>query len=97
MKAFCDLYEDQSTVQTTLFNPALIERKKRELLISEKLELKLVKTDLKNILEAFDQKRGHESFRYERFREVLPKAIRLFEETRDKEIAELLEQAEKWV
>jgi len=96
MQVFIDFYENKTAIQLTLDNLS-VERKKRELLISERLELKLIKTDLKNILEAMEIKRGHEDYRYERFREILPKAIRLYEETRDKEIGELLEKAEQWV
>jgi len=65
--------------------------------IAQKLELKLVKQDLTTILNGLEQKRGDPAFLLARLREVLPKAIRLYQKTNSVEIAELLEKTEKWI
>ena len=96
MSWFCETYEDSPRiVQTTLVGK--VEKPKRILSVAQRLEVKLVKTDLRNLLNGLEQKRGHPDFLEGKLREVLPKAIRTYDETRDKEILELLERTEKWV
>jgi len=70
---------------------------KIKLNIAQKLELKLVKQDLTTILNGLEQKRGDQNFLLGRLREVLPKAVRLYQKTSNAEIAVLLEKAEKYV
>ena len=65
--------------------------------IAQKLELKLVKQDLTTILNGLEQKRGDPAFLLGRLREVLPKAIRLYQKTESREIAVLLEKSERWI
>ena len=86
-------------VQTTLFYKPHIEKVevKQQFNIAQKLELKLVKQDLTAILNGLEQKRGDPAFLLARLREVLPKAIRLYQKTSNAEIAELLEKTEKWI
>jgi len=86
-------------VQTTLFYKPHIEKVevKQQFNIAQKLELKLVKQDLTTILNGLEQKRGDPAFLLGRLREVLPKAIRLYQKTNSVEIAELLEKTEKWI
>jgi len=86
-------------VQTTLFYKPHIEKVevKQQVNIAQRLELKLVKQDLTTILNGLEQKRGDQSFLLGRLREVLPKAVRLYQKTSNAEIAVLLEKAEKYV
>jgi len=65
--------------------------------LAQKLELKLVKRDLTTILNGLEHKRGDPAFLLARLREVLPKAIRLYQKTSNAEIAELLEKTEQWI
>ncbi|MHA1834485.1 MAG: hypothetical protein ACTSV7_10895, partial [Candidatus Baldrarchaeia archaeon] len=86
-------------VQTTLFYKPHIEKVevKQQFNIAQKLELKLVKQDLTTILNGLERKRGDPAFLLGRLREVLPKAIRLYQKTSNAEIAVLLEKTEKWI
>jgi len=83
-------------IQTTLFPPKQ-KTGKFEPNIAQKLEMKLVKRDLANILDALEQKRGHKDFLDSRLRDILPKAMRVYGDTRDKDIQKMLEKAEAWV
>ena len=97
MHFFVDKYTDHpGVVQTTLLLEKP-ERKKRELSIAKRLELKMVKTDLTNILESCQKGHGHETWRESRLKEVVEKAVRVYEDTRDSELAGLLGKAEEYV
>ena len=96
MQLMNDLYGNEAIVQTTLFSEP--EPKFRlELNIAQKLELNLVKKDIGNLIDALENKRGHPDFLESKLREVLPKAIRLYEDTRDGELELLLGKVEKFV
>jgi len=70
---------------------------KVEVNIAQKLELKLVTQDLAGVLDALEKRRGDSNFYMSRLREVLPRAIRVYERVRDEELRKLLAKAEKWV
>lgn len=97
MQFFIEKYEDTpSVIQTTL----LLEKPnqpKHELSIATRLELKIVKTDLANILDSCQKGLGHETWRESRLKEVVEKAVRVYENTRDKDLATLLGKAEAFV
>ena len=65
--------------------------------LAQKLELKLVKQDLTTILNGLEQKHGDPAFLLARLREVLPKAIRLYQKTENETLAKLLEKTERWI
>jgi len=97
MSDFIERYADRpSIVQTTLL-PRRLKSTKPEINIAQKLELKLTKNELGSVLDALEQKRGHKDFLEGRLREVLPKAMRVYQNTRDKEIEVLLKKAEELV
>jgi len=84
-------------LQTTLFyKPILKVNQKVELNVAQKLELKIVREDLTRILESLENRRGNPDFYTKRLREILPKAIKIFEKTENPELRQLLEKAEKW-
>jgi len=85
-------------LQTTLFyKPVLKVNQKVELNVARKLELKIVREDLTRIIESLETRRGNPDFYTKRLREILPKAIKIFEKTENPELRQLLEKAEKWV
>lgn len=96
MNSFSEEYKDSpAVVQTTLVSSSRHSRE--DLNVAKKLEVRMISRQLKSLLEGLQQGRGHKDFMMGRLGEVLAKAIRLYEETRDKDIADLLNQAEKWV
>ena len=99
MQWFIEKFDTPRLVQTTLFyKPEInVHAPKVELNIAQKLELKLVKRDLTVILESLEQGRGDRGWLLSKLREVLGKAIRVYEKTSDGEIERLLEKAEKWI
>ena len=99
MKIFIEEFKDAPIIQTTLFyKPKVnVHTPKVELNIAQKLEIKIVKQDLTAILESLEQGRGDRGWLLSKLREVLGKAIRVYEKTSDGEIERLLEKAEKWI
>jgi len=98
MRIFIDTFKTPKAVQTTLFYcPTINVKQNVEINIARKLELKLVTNDLETILKSLEQKKGNAEFYLSRLREILPKAIRLYEKTNDQKIEELLSKAEKWI
>jgi len=85
-------------VQTTLFyKPTISIEQKVEVNIAQKLEIKLIKKDLAGILQRLETKQGNQNFLQSRLRELLPKAIRIYDKTSDQEIEKLLTKLDKWV
>ena len=99
LSLFNQYFKTRKVIQTTLFYKPHIEKVevKQQFNLAQKLELKLVKRDLTTILNGLEQKRGDPAFLLARLREVLPKAIRLYQKTENKTLAELLEKTEKYV
>jgi hypothetical protein len=90
--------EHPKLLQTTLFyKPVLKVNQKVELNVAQKLELKIVREDLTRIIDSLENRRGNQEFYTQRLREILPKAIKIFEKTENPELRKLLEKAEKWV
>jgi hypothetical protein len=90
--------EHPKLIQTTLFyKPVLKVNQKVELNVAQKLELKIVREDLTRIIDSLENRRGNQEFYTQRLREILPKAIKIFEKTENPELRQLLEKAEKWV
>jgi len=90
--------EHPKLLQTTLFyKPVLKVNQKVELNVAQKLELKIVREDLTRIIDSLENRRGNQEFYTQRLREILPKAIKIFEKTENPELRQLLEKAEKWV
>lgn len=100
MKMFVEEFKDSPIIQTTLFcyKPQQVNiHQNIKLNLAQKLELKLIKQDLTTILNGLQHGKGDKNFYLSRLREVLPKAIRLYEKTENHEIAELLEKSERWI
>jgi len=99
MNFMVEKFKNHPQIQTTLFYKPHIEKVevKQQFNLAQKLELKLVKQDLTTILDGLERKRGDPAFLLARLREVLPKAIRLYQKTESREIAELLEKTERWI
>ncbi|RLG57254.1 MAG: hypothetical protein DRN95_05745 [Candidatus Hydrothermarchaeota archaeon] len=99
LSLFNQYFKTRKVIQTTLFYKPHIEKVevKQQVNIAQRLELKLVKQDLTAIINGLEQKRGDSNFLLGRLREVLPKAVRLYQKTESREIAVLLEKAEKYV
>jgi len=90
--------EHPKLIQTTLFyKPVLKVNQKVELNVAQKLEIKIVREDLTRIIDSLENRRGNQEFYTQRLREILPKAIKIFEKTENPELRQLLEKAEKWV
>ncbi|MEM3875223.1 MAG: hypothetical protein QXU45_08865 [Candidatus Bathyarchaeia archaeon] len=97
MQFFNDLFKASPTyVQTTLFyKPQISLQQKVEVNIAQKIELKLIKEDFKRVLESLEKGKGNREFYIARLRELLPKAIRLYQRSADEEIKKLFEKVEK--
>jgi hypothetical protein len=89
-----DNLDTMTPIQTALFDKP---SKPKHPNVDQRLELKIITKDFTTILNAFDTKQGHEAFRVQKFREMLPQAITLYRETNDKELGKLLERAERYV
>lgn len=97
MQFFVDTYKDTPEVVQTTLLPSKLHKREIEWNVAKKLELKMVKTDLANIIESCEQKRGHETWRQSRLKEILEKAIHIYDETRDQDLGALLSKSEKFV
>lgn len=85
-------------VQTTLYyKPEINVQQNVTVNIAQKLELKLVKKSLGNVLDALENGKGDSKFYRDRLLDALSKAISVYNKTRDGDVAKLLERAEKWV
>ena len=99
MNLVIENFKTPEAIQTTLFYKPKIEKVevKQQFNLAQKLEIKLVKQDLTYILDRLKSGKGDKSFYLERLREVLPKAIRVYQKTSDKTIEKLLEKSERWI
>ena len=75
----------------------IIDAKQVNINLARKLELKILKKDLRFVIQGLETKRGDPSFLISRLREILPKAIRIYEKTSDLEMEQLLTKTEKWI
>jgi len=99
LSLFNETFKTRKFVQTTLFcyKPKIdIHTAKIELNIATKLEVKLVRNELQHILIALEQGKTTD-FWLSKLRETIPKAIRVYDKTRDSELEELLKKSEKWI
>jgi len=97
MKNFVERYRDApKIVQTTLtlHEPATPEI---NLQLVEKLELTDMKKRFSLILERLETKQGHHDFNQDMFRQLLPKAIKIYQQTGDKQMESLLKKAEEFI
>ncbi|MEM2995864.1 MAG: hypothetical protein QXI91_07660 [Candidatus Bathyarchaeia archaeon] len=83
-------------VQTTLFYKPQINVK-AEVNIVQMLELKLVKQDLRCVLDALDKGKGDKDFYVGKLREVLSRALRVAAKIGDEELTALLKKAERFI
>jgi len=99
MKWFIEKFDTPRIIQTTLFyKPEIkVETPKVELNVAQKLELKLVKRDLTFILDKLEKGEGDKVFLLAKLREVLSKAIRIYNSTSDQEMENLFRKVEKWI
>jgi hypothetical protein len=100
MRLFIDVFKTPKIIQTTLFYKPTINIKEniqQNINIATKLELKIVTENITSLLDALEKRKGDPNFYLERLKEVLPKAIRLYEKTNDTKMKELLEKIEKWI
>lgn len=84
-------------IQTTLFYKPTIIQQNHVINISLKLQIKMIRQELENILKSLEQHRGDPSFYMQKLRKTVEKASRLYESTRDPQLEMLLERAEKWI
>ena len=91
---FNETFNFNEPIQTMLFGE---QPKKPELNIASRLELNMIKKDLGNLIDALENRRGHPDFLEGKLRETLPKAIRIYEDTRDSELEDLLVKVERFV
>ena len=97
MNLVIELFQDYpKVVQTTLFYKPTINIQKTEINIATKLEVKLVRNELQHILIALEQGKASD-FWLSKLRETIPKAIRIYDKTRDSKLEELLKKSEKWI
>ena len=97
MKLFIDQFGNKPRfIQTTLFYKPTINIQKTQINIATKLEVKLVRNELQHILIALEQGKASD-FWLSKLRETIPKAIRIYDKTRDSELEELLKKSEKWI
>jgi len=96
MKWFTEKFDTPRVIQTTLFYKPTINIQKTEINIATKLEVKLVRNELQHILIALEQGKASD-FWLSKLRETIPKAIRIYDKTRDSELEELLKKSEKWI
>ncbi|MEM2972086.1 MAG: hypothetical protein QW270_06680 [Candidatus Bathyarchaeia archaeon] len=99
MRMFIDCFKVPKIVQTTLFyKPQInVQNVKAKVNIAQKLELKLVKQDLTNILDALDKGKGDKDFYVDRLREVLPRALHVALKIGDEELTAMLEKVERFI
>ncbi|MEM5867503.1 MAG: hypothetical protein QXG39_06255 [Candidatus Aenigmatarchaeota archaeon] len=98
MQYFIDNYRPKGMVQTTLFyKPQINIQQKIEVNIAQKIELKIVKKSLMEILESLEKKKGYPDFYASKLKEILPKAVKLYEKSGDDELKVLLEKAERFI
>ena len=97
MNVVIELFQDYpKVIQTTLFYKPTINIQKTEINIATKLEVKLVRNELQHILIALEQGKTTD-FWLSKLRETIPKAIRIYDKTRDSKLEELLKKSEKWI
>ena len=99
LSLFNETFKTRKFVQTTLFcyKPEIrIQTPKVELNIATKLEVKIVKNELKHILIALEQGKNPD-FWLSKLKDSIAKAIRVYDKTRDSELEELLKKSEKWI
>ncbi|MEM3828426.1 MAG: hypothetical protein QXP36_04310 [Conexivisphaerales archaeon] len=98
LQLFNEVFKTKRYVQTTLFyKPQINIQQKVEVNIAQKIELKIVKKSLMEILESLEKKKGYPDFYASKLKEILPKAVKLYEKSGDDELKVLLEKAERFI
>lgn len=64
--------------------------------LSRRLELKLIKKDLMLVVNSLEKK-GVQDYLMESLKELLPKAIRVYQKTSDPDLEALLKKTERWI
>jgi hypothetical protein len=96
-EAMAEYMENHSHELPTKAVINIIEPQHVNINLTKRLELKLIKKDLILVVQKLENKEGNQSFYLERLRELLPKAIRIYQKTSDPEMEKLLQQSEKWI
>ncbi len=65
--------------------------------ITHRLQLKIVKKDLSVVVKRLVEEKGDPTYWVARLKELLPKAIRIYEKTSDQGLEKLLEKTEQWI
>ena len=94
---FNSVFKVENVIQTTLFYKPTIIQQQQTINIGLKIQVKMVKQDLENILESLEQKRGDPYFYMQKLRKTIERASKLYNSTRDPQLKILLEQAENWI
>jgi len=96
-EAMAEYMENHSHQLPTGTTINIIQPQQININLTKRLELKLIKKDLKLLIQTLETKKGNQNFFLEKLKELLPKALRIYEKTSDPEMETLLKQTEKWV
>ena len=94
---FNSVFKVENVIQTTLFYKPTIIQQQQTINIGLKIQVKMVKQDLENILESLEQERGDPYFYMQKLRKTIERASKLYNSTRDPQLKILLERAENWI
>lgn len=75
----------------------IIDAQHVNITLVKRLELKLIKRDLRLIIHALQAKQGSQPFFLGKLKDLLPKALRIYEKTSDADLERLLKQIEQWM
>lgn len=96
-EAMAEYMENHSHQLPTGATINIIQPRQVNINLTKRLELKLIRKDLSLLIQTIENKRGNKNFFLEKLKELLPKALRIYEKTSDPEMENLLKQTEKWV
>jgi len=100
MAYFVEQYRDHPTIIQQTLTQLFVKAEPRSQVIidlSQRLEIKLIKKDLNAVILSLESGRGNQSFFVDRLKELLPKAIRIYQKTSDPDLEKLLQKMEKWI
>lgn len=75
----------------------IIQPQQVNITLTRRLQLKLVKRELTLLIRTLERKPEGQGFFLQKLKELLPKALRLYEKTSDKDLEALLKRTEQWV
>jgi len=100
MAFFVEQHRDHPTIIQQTLTQLFVKAQPRSQVhidLSQRLEVKLIKKDLTLVIQKLEAKEGRQDFYIERLKELLPKAIRIYQKTSDRGLEKLLQKTEKWI